>query len=173
MTTRNVRSLAAGEARSLAPTLAEILLDCIEGGASVSFMAAFSCADALAYWATVADAVAGGATGLIVAEIDGRVEGTVQIAYDTPPNQPHRVDIRKLLVHRRARRLGLGRDLMLAAERQAAERGRWLLCLDTASGAAERLYAGLGWQRVGAIPEYALWPHGGFCDTTMFYKRLP
>ena len=121
----------------------------------------------------MADAVETGAVGLIVGEVGGRVEGTVQIACATPPNQPHRADIRKLLVHRRARRMGLGRALMLAAEREAAAHGRRLLCLDTASGAAESLYASLGWQRVGVIPDYAMWPHGGFCDTTIFYKRLP
>jgi ribosomal protein S18 acetylase RimI-like enzyme len=172
MTTRTVRSLAADEVRSLAPALAEILVNCVAGGASVSFMAPFSESDALAYWAKVADAVALGATGLIVGAVDGAAQGTVQIAYDTPPNQPHRADIRKLLVHRRVRRQGLGRMLMLAAEKEAVARGRSLLCLDTASGAAERLYAGLGWQRVGVIPDYALWPRGGFCDTTIFYKRL-
>lgn len=172
MTTQIVRSLAADEVRSLAPALAEILVDCLDGGASVSFMAPFSIADALAYWEKVADAVDAGAIAVLVAEVDGVAQGTVQVSCDMPPDQPHRADIRKLLVHRRARRLGLGRALMLAAEREAMAHGRSLLCLDTASGAAERLYAGLGWQPVGVIPDYALWPHGGFCDTTIFYMRL-
>lgn len=172
MTTGHVRAAAAGEVRALAPVLADILADCVAGGASVSFMAPFSAADAAAYWRAVAEEVAADAVAVLVAEVDGAVRGTIQIAYDTPPNQPHRADIRKLLVHRSARRLGLGRALMLAAEAAAADRGRTLLCLDTASDAAGRLYAGLGLQRVGAIPGYALWPQGGFCDTTIFYRRL-
>jgi hypothetical protein len=104
MTPPQVRALAADEVRSLAPALAEILVDCIDAGASVSFMAPFSIADALAYWEKVADAVAADATGLILGAVDGKVAGTVQIAYDMPPNQPHRAEIRKLFVHRRARR---------------------------------------------------------------------
>ncbi len=172
MTTPQVRTLAADEARSLAPALAEILVDCVAGGASVNFMAPYLKSDALRFWEKVADAVDARALAVLVAEVDGVAQGTVQVSYDMPPNQPHRADIRKLLVHRRARRLGLGRALMLAADRDAMVHGRSLLCLDTASGAAERLYAGLGWQRVGVIPGYALWPHGGYCDTTIFYKRL-
>lgn len=172
MSAYRIRSVTADEVRTLAPALADILVDCVDGGASVSFMAPVAPDAATAYWRKLADGVESGALAVLVAEVDGMVQGTVQIAYDTPPNQPHRGDIRKLLVHRRARRLGLGRALMRAAERDAAAHGRSLLCLDTASDAAERLYADLGWQRVGIIPAYALWPQGGFCDTTIFYKRI-
>lgn len=167
-----VRAVEAAELRRLVPALADILVDCVAGGASVSFMAPYTKADAAAFWSKVADAAEAGALGLVVAEIDGEPVGTVQVAYDMPPNQPHRGEVRKLLVHRKARGLGLGKALMRAIEREAAARGRSLLCLDTASVAAEHIYAGLGWQRVGAIPAFALLPDGGFCDTTIFYKRI-
>jgi len=96
----------------------------------------------------------------------------VQLILDLPENQPHRADLSKMLVHRRARRQGCGAVLLRAAERVGRECGRSLLVLDTASGDAERLYARLGWRRVGVIPGYALWPRGGLCDTTVFYKEL-
>jgi GNAT superfamily N-acetyltransferase len=167
-----VRAVEAGEIRRLIPALAGILADCVAGDASVSFMAPFSTGDAAAFWGKIADAAENDAVSVIVGEVDGTVRGTVQVAYDLPPNQPHRGEVRKLLVHRGARRLGLGRALMREAERVAAARGKSLLCLDTASGTAERIYAELGWTRVGVIPDYALLPRGGFCDTTIFYKRI-
>jgi ribosomal protein S18 acetylase RimI-like enzyme len=172
MSTPVVRALAADEARALAPALAEILVDCVAGGASVNFMAPYRQADALRFWEKVADAAEDDTVAVLVAEVDGVILGTVTLACATPPNQPHRAEIRKLLVHRRARRMGIARALMLAAETEAARRGRWLLVLDTANDAAVRLYDGLGWQRAGVIPDYALWPHGGFCDSTIFYKRI-
>jgi GNAT superfamily N-acetyltransferase len=109
---------------------------------------------------------------LVAAKRDGRIVGTVQVGLDMPPNQPHRGDIKKLLVHRAARKLGLGAALMQRAEAEAKARGRTLLVLDTADDAAERLYVRAGWQRVGAIPDYAMWPQGGFCDTVFFWKRI-
>ena len=103
----------------------------------------------------------------------GRVVGTVQVVLNVPENQPHRAEIAKMLVHRSARRQGLGAALMRAAEESALSAGRTLLVLDTVTGGdAERLYTRLGWQRVGVIPSYALWPRGGFCDTTLFYRSL-
>ena len=99
--------------------------------------------------------------------------GTVQLVFAQFENQPHRADIAKMLVHRRARRLGIGAALLTAAERAALSAGKTLLVLDTASSGAERLYASLGWQRCGVIPGYALLPHGGLCDTTYFYRTLP
>jgi GNAT superfamily N-acetyltransferase len=173
MSSACVRPVGGAELRDLVPALADILADCVAGGASVSFMAPFSHDDARAFWTKVADASDAGMVSMLIAESGGVPAGTVQVAYDLPPNQPHRAEIRKLLVHRRARRQGLGRALMQAAEAQALARGRSLLVLDTASGTAERLYADLGWTRAGVIPDYALWPDGGFCDTTIFYKRLP
>jgi GNAT superfamily N-acetyltransferase len=167
-----VRVVDARTVRTLAPRLADVLVDCVDGGASVSFMAPLSSDEANAFWTKVADAVERNLVSVVVAEIDGAVAGTVQVAFDTAPNQPHRAEIRKLLVHRRARGQGLGKALMRAAEEEAVARGKSLLCLDTASAAAARIYADLGWCRVGVIPDYALLPHGGFCDTTIYYKRI-
>lgn len=154
--------------------LVEVLLDCVEGGASVSFMHPLPRERALAYWRGVAAGVASGDRALLVAEdAAGAVVGTVQVRLAQPDNQPHRADIAKMLVHRRARRQGLGAALMQAAERLAAQEGKTLLVLDTASGDAERLYERQGWQRCGVIPGYALWPLGGLCETTIFFKPLP
>lgn len=154
--------------------LVDILLDCVDGGASVSFMAPLSPAKAADFWQRVVESAVRGERVLLVAEDDaGVLHGTVQVVLDTPDNQPHRADVAKMLVHRRARRHGLGAALMRAAETAARARGRTLLVLDTVTdGDGERLYARLGWQRVGVIPGYALWPRGGLCDTTYFYKTL-
>jgi GNAT superfamily N-acetyltransferase len=160
--------LTQGQVRGLA----DILIDCVDGGASVSFMHPLSIDTALKFWRGVADGVARGERALFVAEdADGPV-GTVQLVLDQPENQPHRADLSKMLVHRRARRRGLGAALLRAAEAAAREYGKSLLVLDTASGDAERLYAKLGWQRVGVIPGFALWPRGGLCDTTVFYRKI-
>jgi GNAT superfamily N-acetyltransferase len=172
MSAAAARVVGGAELRSIVPALAEVLADCVNGGASVSFMAPYSLDAALAYWQRIAGSVDDGTVSVLVGELDGRVVGTVQLSYDVPPNQRHRAEIRKLLVHPRARRRGIGAMLMAEAERVAAARGRSLLVLDTASGAAERLYKRGGWIRVGVIPDYALWPTGGFCDTTIFYKRI-
>lgn len=152
--------------------LADVLADCVEGGASVSFMLPFGHDDAVTFFRKVTGAVARGDTVLIAARREGRIIGTVQLGLDTPPNQPHRADVKKLLVHRSARRRGVGAALMTRAEEEAKARGRTLLVLDTASGDAERLYARSGWHRTGIIPDYAMWPGGGFCDTSIFWKRV-
>jgi GNAT superfamily N-acetyltransferase len=154
--------------------LAALLIDCVEGGASVSFMHPLGDEEARAFWQRVADAVQRGERALLVAEdTAGAIVGTVQLVLDLPPNQPHRADVAKMLVHRRARRQGLGERLMRAAEATARDCRRSLLVLDTVTGGdAERLYARLGWQRVGSIPGYALWPRGGLCATTVFYRAL-
>ncbi|MCF6369285.1 GNAT family N-acetyltransferase [Rhizobium halophilum] len=155
------------------PDLSEVLADCINGGASLGFMLPFSPDDAAAYWQEIAAQVEAGHIILALAEIDDKVVGTVQVGLATKPNQPHRGDLMKLLVHRCARGLGLSRRLMQAVEAEAARRGRTLLVLDTATGSeAEAIYPRFGWQRVGVIPDYALWPQGGLCDTTVFYKRI-
>ncbi|MDO3433260.1 GNAT family N-acetyltransferase [Rhizobium sp. CBN3] len=169
----DIRILSAEEARAAIPALSEVLADCVTGGASVGFMQPYGLEDAEPYWLDVADAVAAGSSLLLVAKLDGRIVGTVQVSAAQMPNQPHRGDLKKLLVHRSARGRGLARLLMEAAEREAAARGKTLLVLDTATGSdAEAIYPRLGWQRVGVIPDYALWPEGGFCGTTLFYKRL-
>jgi len=152
--------------------LALVLIDCVDGGASVSFMQPLSLERAVAFWRRVAAEAARGARILLVAEDASGIVGTVQLVFAEPENQPHRAEISKMLVHRRARRHGIGAALMRAAEDAAREAGRSLLVLDTASGDAERLYARLGWTLLGIIPDYALWPRGGLCSTSVFYRRL-
>jgi GNAT superfamily N-acetyltransferase len=153
--------------------LASVLVDCVDGGASVSFMAPFSQADGLAYFRRVADAVASGDTVLLAAKIDGKIVGAVQLGLDTPPNQPHRADLKKMLVHRSARGRGIGAALMAQIEVEAIKRGRWLLVLDTVPGEnGYRLYKRAGWTESGIIPNYALFPDGRLCDTAVFWKRL-
>jgi len=153
--------------------LADVLVDCVEGGASVSFMLPFDRQRAVTFWRGVAEGVAGGERALLVAEDASGIVGTVQLVLAQPDNQPHRADLSKMLVMRRARQRGIGELLMRAAEQAAIESGKTLLVLDTASDAAERLYERCGWQRVGAIPDFALLPAGGYCATVLFYKLLP
>lgn len=154
-------------------SLAELLIDCVDGGASVSFMHPLPLTKAVAFWRRVADGVAQGERALLVAEDAHGIVGTVQLVLDQPDNQPHRADLAKMLVHRRARRQGLGAALMRAAERLGRDCGKSLLVLDTVTGSdAERLYTQLGWQPCGVIPGYALWPRGGLCATTYFYRNL-
>ncbi|MDQ2733457.1 MAG: GNAT family N-acetyltransferase [Pseudomonadota bacterium] len=152
--------------------LAEVLIDCVEGGASVSFMDPLSRPKALAFWADVADSVASGARLLLVAEDEHGIVGTVQLVLDLPENQPHRADVSKMLVHRLARRQGMGAALMGAAEAAARQCGKTLLVLDTASADARRLYARMGWQFSGTIPGFALLPKGGLCATRFVYRTL-
>jgi GNAT superfamily N-acetyltransferase len=152
--------------------LANVLIDCVEGGASVSFMHPLPRDRAVAFWRAVAQSVAAGKRALLVADDAQGVCGTVQLVLDQPENQPHRADLSKMLVHRRARRQGLGAALLRAAEATARECGKTLLVLDTASDDAERLYGRAGWERVGVIPDYALLPQGGLCPTTVYYRNL-
>jgi ribosomal protein S18 acetylase RimI-like enzyme len=152
--------------------LAELLIDCVDGDASVSFMHPLAMAKALDFWRRVGHGVAQGERALLVAEDAVGVVGTVQLILDQPENQPHRADLSKMLVHRRARRQGLGERLLRAAEDVARDCGKSLLVLDTASADAERLYVKLGWRRCGVIPGYALLPRGGLCDTTYLYRTL-
>jgi GNAT superfamily N-acetyltransferase len=152
--------------------LVDVLIDCVEGGASVSFMWPLTRERARAFWQRVARGVAANERALVIAEDADGVCGTVQLILDQPENQPHRADLAKMLVHRRARRRGLGGALMRAAEAAARDCSKTLLVLDTASDDAERLYEREGWVRVGVIPGYALLPHGGPCATTYFYRTL-
>jgi GNAT superfamily N-acetyltransferase len=152
--------------------LADVLIDCVEGGASVSFMHPLSRERAVAFWRRVARDVAAGERALLVAEDAQGVCGTVQLVLEQPENQPHRAELSKMLVHRRARRHGLGAALMQAAEATGRDCGKTLLVLDTASAEAERLYERSGWIRVGIIPDFALLPHGGLCATTIYYRTL-
>jgi GNAT superfamily N-acetyltransferase len=158
-----------------AEQLADVLLDVVEGGASVGFLLPLSRERALAFWRGCQASAARGERVLLVAEEPGtgRVVGTVQVILAMPDNQPHRGEIAKMQVHRSARRRGLGAALMRAAEAEAREAGKTLLVLDTVTGSeADRLYTSLGWVRVGEIPGYALWPGGGLCSTTVFYRTL-
>jgi GNAT superfamily N-acetyltransferase len=153
--------------------LGDVLIDCVEGGASVSFMLPMTRAKADAFWQGAAAAVARGERLVFAAEdAAGTILGTVQIILAQPENQPHRGDLAKMLVHRHARRRGLGAALLTAAEEGARRAGKTLLVLDTASDDAERLYERNGWQRCGEIPGYALWPDGRPCATTLFFKFL-
>jgi ribosomal protein S18 acetylase RimI-like enzyme len=167
-----VRALGADETVECVEQLADVLLDCVEGGASVSFMLPMARETALSFWRKVADGVARGERTLLVAEDAEGIVGTVQLITDMPENQPHRADVAKLLVHRRGRGAGIGRRLMEAVEVAAREQGRRVLVLDTASSTAERLYERLGWQRVGVVPDYALMPDGELCATVFFYKHV-
>ena len=169
----DIRLLDHEETRARLGELAEVLSDCVAGGASVGFMAPYGPADALPFWEGVAAAVGEDATLLFAAERAGRIVGTVQVGIRQMPNQPHRADLKKLLVKTSERGRGLARALMGAAEAEAARRGKTVLVLDTATGSpAETVYEKLGWQRAGIIPDYALYPDGRYCATTFFYKRI-
>ena len=153
--------------------LSDVLIDCVEGGASVSFMLPISRAKAEAYWHSVSASASRGERLVLSAEdAAGTILGTIQVIFSQPENQPHRGDLAKMLVHRRARRRGVGAALLAAAERAAQDAGKTLLVLDTASGDADRLYRRHGWQPCGQIPNYALWPDGTPCATTIFFKSL-
>jgi GNAT superfamily N-acetyltransferase len=169
-----IQRLYALDDRADLAALCEVLIDCVAGGASISFMHPLSSAKAEAFWLAVAHDAALGKRALLVARDDtGIIVGTVQVVLSQPENQPHRADISKLLVHRSARRHGLGALLMQAAEQAASHAGKSLLVLDTATGGgAETLYEKLGWQLCGQIPDYASWPNGSLCGTTIYYKAI-
>jgi GNAT superfamily N-acetyltransferase len=171
ITTRRLTALDETQIRELA----QVLCDCVEGGASVNFMLPFPLERAYAFWRDIAAAVTRGERALLVTEdARGAIVGTVQLVLAQPENQRHRADVAKMLVHRRARRGGRAAALMRAVESVAIDEGRSLLVLDTVTGGdAERLYERLGWQRCGVIPDFALWPAGGLCSTTIFFKPLP
>lgn len=187
---------ARDQAQPLAAALAEVLIDCVEGGASVSFMLPLTQQTALAFWHNVLDGVVRGERVLLVAEVpsstagtadtagnagaagiadtaSGRIVGTVQLITSQPDNQPHRADVAKMLVHRDARRSGIAGQLMAAIDSAAIAEGKTVLVLDTVTGGdAERLYGRAGWTRVGSVPNYALMPDGAYCATTFFHKQL-
>lgn len=169
-----VRSLDAEALAAIRARLSEILVDCVHDGASVGFLDPLDLAEADQYWRRVENAVAGGRRIVLVASSpEGELAGTVQLDLNTMPNQPHRGTVSKLLVPTAQRRRGIGAALMDAVERAAVEAGRWLLVLDTATPAAERLYERTGWTRAGVIPDYALNPDGSLTQTAYYWKRLP
>jgi GNAT superfamily N-acetyltransferase len=162
------RSAAASDVRALA----QLLVDAVESGAGVSFLAGLTESEAEAWWRSVLASSPGRAIILIARDAEG-VVGTVQLQPSWAPNQPHRADVAKLIVHRRARKRGIGRALMDSLERAARAEGFTLLLLDTCKGYdAERLYASTGWVRVGEVPGFALNPDRTLCDTVFFYKQL-
>ena len=168
-----IRRLASTDLEEHLDALASVLADCVAGGASVSYLAPFSQADARAEFVEFAAEVEHGRRLLLAAFAGGALVGTVQVILALPPNQPHRAEIAKLLVHRSARRRGIAQLLMEHAEAEARAEGKTLLVLDTVTGdSAERLYERRGWARVGVIPGYALYPDGRPCDTTVFWKTL-
>jgi GNAT superfamily N-acetyltransferase len=169
-----IRRLGADEAVACIEELADVLIDCVVGGASVSFMLPLPREKAVAFWRGVAEGVARDERVLLVAESsNGEIVGTVQLILAQPDNQPHRADIAKMLVHRKARRRGIAQRLLDAGDAAARSEGKSVLVLDTVTGGdAERLYERAGWQRVGNVPKYALMPDGEFCGTTFFYKDL-
>jgi ribosomal protein S18 acetylase RimI-like enzyme len=167
-----VKRVTGAEARAAVSALASVLMDCVEGGDSVGFVSPLSAARAKVFWSGIAGAVERDETALWVADEEGAIRGTVQLRLNLPENQPHRAEVAKLLVQRRARRAGIGRALMVAAEEHALSLGRTTLTLDTASADAERLYRRLGWQLSGVIPRYALNPDGSLCDTSVYWKHL-
>ena len=174
----HVRRIDATEAQAraepLSQALADVLRDCVEGGASVSFMLPLPHEKALEFWRGVLNAVMRSERVLLVAETaDRRVVGTVQLITAQPDNQPHRADIAKMLVHRDVRRRGVAGLLMAAVDDVARDAGKSVLVLDTVTGGdAERLYQRAGWHSAGSVPKYALMPDGAFCATTFFYKHL-
>lgn len=170
----NIRRIAPHEAMDCVEPLADLLIDCVQGGASVGFMSPLPREKAVAFWRGVAEGVTRGDRVLLVAEEGERgIVGTVHLNLAVPDNQPHRADVTKMLVHRSARRRGVGQRLLASLEDEARAAGRVVLVLDAVTGGdAERLYERAGWQRVGVIPKYALMPDGEFCSTTYFYKHL-
>jgi GNAT superfamily N-acetyltransferase len=168
-----IRRLGSADVREQLDGLADVLEDCVAGGASIGFMAPFSHEDARAVFEAVAAEVEQGRRALLAAFADGELVGTVQVILALPPNQPHRGEITKMLVHRSARRRGIAERLMERAEAEARAEGKTLLVLDAVTdGDAARLYERTGWTKVGVVPNFALHPDGRPCDTTYFWKAL-
>ena len=173
MTMWDIERLDADRAAAESPALARILVDCVDGGASVGFLAPLTPGRAAAFWEGAIAALVRGERAILVArDRDRRTVGTVSLAFAQAENQPHRAEVSKLLVHRSERRNGAGEALMRAVESLARADGRTLLVLDTATAAAVRLYARLGWTCAGVIPGYALNPDGSLCDTHVYWKAL-
>jgi GNAT superfamily N-acetyltransferase len=171
--TIEIRRLDPDEVHEHVEALAAVLHDCVTGGASVGYMAPFSLDDARAAFTVFADEAARRRRLILAAFAGNELVGTVQVVLALPANQPHRGEIARMLVHRSARRRGVARLLMERAEAEARAEGRTLLVLDAVTGGdAARLYDRLGWTTVGVIPDYALYPDGRPCDTTVFWKAL-
>ena len=169
-----IRRVERDEVMNCIEGLSDVLIDCVEGGASVSFMLPLPRQVAVDFWHGVAQGVLRNERILLVAHTaDGQIVGTVQLITALPDNQPHRADVAKMLVSRRVRKQGVGARLLDEVDRVARAAGKTVLVLDTVTGGdAERLYERAGWQRVGDVPNYALMPDGTLCGTTFFHKQL-
>jgi ribosomal protein S18 acetylase RimI-like enzyme len=169
-----IQSLTAEAARAAIPDLSALLEDTVESGASIGFLPPLAPGEAADYWADVAAAVAEGSRVLLVAgDAEAGLIGSAQLALETRPNGRHRAEVMKVMVHRKARRRGIGRDLMRAAEAEARRRGRTTLFLDTRRGdPAERLYLATGWTFAGSIPRYARSADGALDANAIYYKLL-
>lgn len=169
----DIRISRLGSSPETIGALSKIIIEVVANGGSVSFMHPLAAEVAADFWAKSLAAADGGRRVILGAEIDGELAGTVTLDLDTPPNQPHRADIAKLMTSMRHRGRGVARALMLEAERIAVVEGRTLLTLDTAAeDGAAGLYEGLGFEFAGAIPDYALKPLGGLTATLLYFKRI-
>ncbi len=168
-----IEALSGADYRAAIPGLASLLVDAVDGGASVNFLAGLDLATAAGWWADRAEAVGGGSVTPLAAFDGDRLIGSLLLIRSTAPNSPHRAEIGKVIVHRSARRRGIGAALMAAAEATARAEGRWLLILDTETGsAAEAFYRSLGWRETGIVPDYALLTDGTPAAATFFWKDL-
>lgn len=169
----SIRALSAAQIGGLRAPLAMLLQQAVDDGASIGFLPPLSAAEAAAYWLSVEEALNGPHRLMLVAEVDGRLVGTVQLDLVAKPNAPHRAEVIKLMVAPAARRQGIGRALMQAIEAQAKTLGRTTLVLDTREGdPSERLYSGLGYVRVGAIPQFVISENGEMSATVIYYKLI-
>jgi GNAT superfamily N-acetyltransferase len=169
----DIRRLHYEEARRRVSELASVLVDCVAGGASVSFMEGYSQGEAEGFFSRVAESVGAGGRVLFAAFVDGKLVGTAQLVTDVPLNQLHRADVAKMLVHRSARGHGLGKALLAAVEAEAKAQGKTLLTLDTMSDSvAEKMYSAAGYVKAGIVPDYAAFPDGSLGPTTFFYKVI-
>jgi ribosomal protein S18 acetylase RimI-like enzyme len=168
-----IENLSATAAAATRDDLSAILRDAVESGASVGFLPPLSAIDAAHYWDAVIAEVTAGTRALLVSRVGGMAVATVQLELPAKPNASHRAEVQKLLVHRAARRRGLGTDLIKAAEGLASELGRSLIVLDTRAGDdAERLYRRIGYREAGRIPGYARSADGSLHTTVLFYRDL-
>jgi len=168
-----IRELPSTDADARVDELVDLLLAVVADGASINFLQDVTAAEARAFWQRELAGVATGGTTLLVAELDGAIAGTVMLVLAPQPNQQHRADVAKMLVHPTVRRRGIGAALLEAVEHLAPRRHRTLLMLDTEKDSAgERLYASHGWVRYGEVPDHAHLPDGTPKATSFFYKSL-
>jgi GNAT superfamily N-acetyltransferase len=169
----DIRELAVEEYRQAIPSLADLIVDAVAGGASINFLADVSHERAAAWWRALEPDVESGVATAFVAIVDGRIVGSTLIVRSVKANSPHRAEIGKVIVHRDARRRGIAAALMRAAEERARADGRWLLVLDTITDSpAEALYRSRGWTVTGVVPNYAMLPDGTPWGATFFWKDL-